>query len=87
MAANMRLKQFDASVSGSLFDLPGGSVQVAFGADYRKETYSFNGSPAAVTGQPDIFNVAFDNVNALTPKNRTVKAVYGELLVPLFEQF
>lgn len=81
------VKQFDASVSGSVFDLPGGAVQVAFGADYRKETYSFNGSPAAVAGQPDIFNVAFDNVNALTPKNRTVKAVYGELLVPLFEQF
>lgn len=79
------VKQFDASVSGSLFELPGGSVQVAFGADYRKETYSFNGSPSAVAGQPDIFNVAFDNVNALTPKNRTVKAVYGELLVPVFE--
>lgn len=77
--------QFDASVSGSLFELPGGSVQVAVGADYRKETYSFNGSAAAVNGQPDIFNVAFDNVNALTPKNRTVKAVYGELLVPIFE--
>ena len=77
--------QFDASISGSLFDLPGGSVKVALGADYRKETYSFNGSAAAVSGQPDIFNVAFDNVNALTPKNRTVKAVYGELLVPVFE--
>ena len=77
--------QFDASISGSLFDLPGGSVKVALGADYRKETYSFNGSGAAVSGQPDIFNVAFDNVNALTPKNRTVKAVYGELLVPVFE--
>jgi iron complex outermembrane recepter protein len=79
------VKQFDASVSGSLFELPGGSVQIALGADYRKETYSFNGSAAAVLGQPDIFNVAFDNVNALTPKNRTVKAVYGELLVPVFE--
>jgi iron complex outermembrane recepter protein len=79
------VKQFDASVSGSLFELPGGSVQVALGADYRKETYSFNGSPAAVNGQPDIFNVAFDNVNALTPKNRTVKAVYGEVLVPIFD--
>lgn len=81
------MRQFDASVSGSLFDLPAGAVQVAIGADYRKETYSFNGSPAAVNGQPDIFNVAFDNVNALTPKNRTVKAVYGELLVPVFEAF
>jgi iron complex outermembrane recepter protein len=41
-------RQFDASISGSLFDLPGGAIQVALGADYRKETYSFNGSPAAV---------------------------------------
>ncbi len=79
------VKQFDASISGALFDLPGGAVQVALGADYRKETYSFNGSAAAVAGQPDIFNVAFDNVNALTPKNRTVKAVYGEISLPIFD--
>jgi iron complex outermembrane receptor protein len=79
------VKQFDASVSGSLFDLPAGPVQVALGADYRRETYSFNGSAAAVAGQPEIFNVAFDNVNALTPKNRDVKAVYAELSVPVFE--
>ena len=79
------VKQFDASVSGSLFDLPAGAVQVALGADYRRETYSFNGSAAAAANQPDIFNVAFDNVNALTPKHRTVKAVYGELLVPVFD--
>ncbi len=78
-------RQFDVSISGSLFDLPGGAVQVALGADYRKETYSFNGSAAAVTGQPDIFNVAFDNVNALTPKDRTVKAIYGEVLFPIFD--
>lgn len=81
------VKQFDASISGALFDLPGGAVQVAIGADYRRETYSFNGSPAAVTGQPDIFNVAFDNVNALTPKNRTVKALYGEVLLPVIDMF
>ena len=81
------VKQLDGSVSGSLFDLPGGTVQVALGVDYRRETYSFNGSPAAVTGTPDIFNVAFDNNNALTAKNRTVKAAYAELLVPVFEAF
>jgi iron complex outermembrane recepter protein len=79
------VKQFDASVSGSLFDLPAGAVQVALGADYRRETYSFNGSAAAVTGQPEIFNVAFDNVNALTPKNRNVKAVYAEMSVPVLD--
>ena len=80
------VKQFDASVSGSLFDLPAGAVQVALGADYRRETYSFNGSPAAVAGQAEIFNVAFDNVNALTPKNRNVKAVYAEMSVPVLER-
>ena len=79
------VKQFDASVSGSLFDLPAGPVQVALGADYRRETYSFNGSAAAATGQAEIFNVAFDNVNALTPKNRNVKAVYAEMSVPVLE--
>lgn len=81
------VKQFDASIAGSLFDLPGGAVQVAIGADYRKETYSFNGSAAAAANQPDIFNVAFDNVNALTPKNRTVKAIYGEVLLPIVDMF
>jgi iron complex outermembrane recepter protein len=77
--------QFDASVSGSLFTLPGGDVQAAFGVDYRRETYGFNGSPAAVTGQPDIFNVAFDNVNALTDRSRRVVAAYGEILIPVFD--
>ena len=32
---------------------------------------------------PVIFLAAFDNVNALTPKKRTVKAAYAEVLVPL----
>ncbi len=79
--------QFDASISGTLFTLPAGDVQVAFGADYRRETYGFNGSPAAVLGRPDIFNVPFDNVNALTQRNRRVVAAYGEVLIPVFDGF
>ena len=75
--------QADASVAGRLFALPGGDVQIAVGVDYRRETYSFNGSAAATTAQPDIFNAAFDNVNALTPKHRDVKAAYGEVSVPI----
>jgi iron complex outermembrane receptor protein len=77
--------QFDGSISGSLFTLPGGEVQAAFGVDYRRETYGFNGSDAAVLGRPDIFNVPFDNVNALTDRNRRVIAAYGEVLIPLFD--
>jgi iron complex outermembrane receptor protein len=77
------VRQFDGSISGPLFDLFGNRVQAAFGVDYRRETYSFNGSPAAAATAPVIFLAAFDNVNALTPKKRNVKAAYAEVLVPL----
>ncbi len=81
------MKQFDASVSGSLFSLWGGrDVKMAAGVDYRRETYSFNGTPASATG-PVIFLAAFDAVNALTPKTRNVKAAYAEVLLPLADQF
>jgi iron complex outermembrane recepter protein len=78
-----QVMQFDASLSGSLFHIWGGDVQLAAGVDYRRESYEFNGSPAAAAGTPDIFNVAFDNINALTPKHRTVKAAYAEALFPI----
>jgi iron complex outermembrane recepter protein len=81
------VKQLDYSVSGPLFDVWGGSVQMAAGIDYRQETYSFNGSAAAAAAAPVIFLAAFDNVNALTPKKRDVKAAYAEILIPLFDGF
>ena len=80
-----QVRQFDVSLSGGLFDLPGGEVQLAVGVDYRRESYEFNGSPAATADQPDIFNVAFDNINALTPKHRTVRAAYAEALFPILD--
>jgi iron complex outermembrane recepter protein len=80
------LWQADASISGDLFELPGGMVKVAAGVDYRKEGYSFDGSTAANPAtSPDIFNVAFDNVNQLSKRTRTVKAAYAEVLVPVFD--
>ena len=78
-----QVTQFDGSVSGPLFAVPGGDVQIALGVDYRRETYEFNGSDAAAATAPNIFNAAFDNVNALTPKKRTIKAAYAEVLVPI----
>lgn len=81
------VKQIDASVSGPLFPIWGGDVQVALGVDYRRETYEFNGSEAAAATAPVIFLAAFDNVNALTPKNRTVKAAYAEVLFPITDFF
>lgn len=40
-----------ASLSGSLFDLPAGSVAMAFGAEYRKDEYAFQPSPMDVAGE------------------------------------
>ncbi|MEJ6009471.1 TonB-dependent receptor domain-containing protein [Novosphingobium aquae] len=77
--------QADASISGDLFELPGGTVKFAAGVDYRREGYSFDGSTAGATTSPDIFNVAFDNVNQLSKKTRDVKAAYAEVLVPVFD--
>ncbi len=82
-----KVVQVDASASGPLFGLPGGDAQLAVGVDYRRETYEFNGSAAAAASSPNIFNAAFDNVNALTPKNRTIKAAYAEVLMPVFDGF
>ena len=81
------VKEADASIAGPLFQLGGGKAQLAVGVDYRRETYSFNGSTAANAGQPVIFLAAFDNVNALTAKTRDVKAAYAEIDLPLTEWF
>lgn len=77
--------QADGSVSGKLFRLPGGTAQLALGVDYRREMYNFNGSDAAALAAPDIFNAAFDNVNALKEVHRDVKAAYGELSIPILK--
>jgi iron complex outermembrane receptor protein len=80
-----QVKQFDASVAGPLFAIWGGDVQVAAGIDLRRETYEFNGSDAADANDPVIFLAAFDNVNALTPKSRNIKAAYAEILFPILD--
>ena len=79
--------QGDASVSGSLFELPGGTVRAAFGVDYRRERYRFNGDEREVTNRPVIIAAPFDDQNALAGATRTIKAVYAELLIPIIDDF
>jgi iron complex outermembrane receptor protein len=80
------LWQADASITGELFELPGGKVRVAAGVDYRREGYGFDGSTAANPAlSPDIFNVAFDNANQLSKVHRDVKAAYAEVLIPVVD--
>jgi iron complex outermembrane recepter protein len=79
--------QADASVSGSLFALPGGDVKVAMGIDYRVEKYKFNGDVRAAASRPQILAAPFDDGNALLGVSRTVKAAYIEALFPVFKGF
>ena len=73
----------DGSASGPLFELPGGRAYAAVGFDLRKEEYNFNGDTRTI--QPEIFLAPFDNQNALTPKSRTVNALYAELALPIIK--
>ena len=77
--------QLDGSVSGPLFDLPAGAVMAAFGLDYRKEKYRFNGDVREAQNRPVIIAAPFDDVNALAGVSREIKAAYAELLIPILD--
>ena len=73
------------TASGPVFDLPGGKAMAAVGVDLRTEKYKFTGDARAAAERPDILGAPFDNGNALDGVKREVKAVYGELLLPLMD--
>ncbi len=79
--------QLDGSVSGSLFTLPGGEVQLAAGVDWRREQYQFNGDVREAAARPVIIAAPFDDGNALGGVQRDILAGYAEILVPLFDGF
>ncbi len=78
----------DFTTSGPLFKLPAGEIQAAFGVDWRKEEYKFNGDPRTNLSTADslIFNAPFDNALATAGTlSRTTKAVFAELQVPVLK--
>ncbi|QSB45336.1 TonB-dependent receptor [Tsuneonella flava] len=67
-----------ATVSGSLFDLPAGPVAVAFGIEYRKESFTFKPDAQVAAGQL--------SANVPNPPNSgdvDVFEQYGEIRIPL----
>ncbi|MGM9481504.1 TonB-dependent receptor plug domain-containing protein [Roseateles sp. NT4] len=81
------LRQADFTASGPVFKLPAGDVMAAIGGDIRKEQYKFNGNATDLATQSAIFNAPFDSVNTLDTVKRDIKAVFGEVLVPVFKNF
>jgi len=75
--------QVDASMSGPVFAMPAGDVLAAVGVDWRKEEYRFNGDRRAAAARPVIIAAPFDDGNALAGVSRDVKAIYGEVMIPL----
>ena len=66
-----------ANLSGSLFELPAGSVGIAVGAEYRKES-SFSDNDALTNAGLNAGNVLPD-----TSGSFDVKEAYGEIRVPV----
>lgn len=64
-----RTKLGAVKIDGPLFDLPGGQLKVAAGAEYRKETFQQRGF-VGVTPVPENLG-------------RDIKSVYGEVFVPI----
>ena len=81
------MQQADFSASGALGKLPGGEIMAAVGVDARTEKYAFNGDERAAAAQRVIIAAPFDQANILAGAKRDVRAVYGELLLPLTKQF
>jgi iron complex outermembrane recepter protein len=79
--------QIDASISGPLFELPGGQIYVAAGIDLRREGWEFNGDRRAAAERANILGAPFDDGNALPNTERDVKAVFGEVFLPIFDNF
>jgi len=82
---------FDFTASGPVWQLPGGTIYGALGADFRREEYSFDGASTDYTTLANpkyIFNAPFDNTLATAGTlSRDIKAVFAELQVPVLKNF
>ncbi len=80
-----RARQYDVNANligdlSQLFELPGGPVQFAIGAEYRRETASYAYDDLVKSG--DTFLNAIPD---FAPPAFAVKEAYGEIQVPLFK--
>ena len=79
------LTTVDASASGSVYKLPAGDIMAAVGTDFRTEKWKFQGDERDLANQRAILNVPFDNGNQLGGVKRDIRAIYGEILIPVMK--
>lgn len=75
-------KDVEFSIQGPLFALPGGTAQIALGADYRASSFDYHPDSIFVTGDTLSFGTS-------TPAHgsQNVKEAFGELLLPLVKDW
>src|SRR3984957_1136225 len=87
-----QMKEWDASVNGSLFTLPAGDVQLAVGGNYRKEYLDGQVDPLVLNTYSNVGGVP--TINCPGPNSicsspavggYNVKEAYAELLVPILK--
>ncbi|WP_419148045.1 TonB-dependent receptor [Pseudoalteromonas 'SMAR'] len=81
MTGRSRTHSFSFDVSGDLFDLAAGTVAIALGAEYRKE--SFSKDPDGLIS--DFQTIGGVNLQA-TEGDRTSKEIYAEAFVPVIDK-
>ncbi|WP_375197514.1 TonB-dependent receptor plug domain-containing protein [Sphingobium sp.] len=75
--------QAQANVSGSVFDLPGGPLQVGFGASVRYEAIDSPSINSDINGGTE----RYYRLNGFAVKgDRRVYSAYAELIAPIFDQ-
>jgi iron complex outermembrane receptor protein len=74
-----KLDTVDVRGTGALFDLPGGQMKMAVGAEVRHESVDLAPGPASAAGE--ILSTGFTEVDA----GRTVWAVFGEFDFPILK--
>ena len=83
VTGNTKFRETTASlvVDGKLFDLPGGPVSVALGAEYRKS--SINDTPSIESQTGNTYNFSS---SSLTRGKDSVWEVFGEVELPLLRE-
>ena len=75
-------KNVEFSVQGPLFELPGGTAQIALGADYRESSFDYHPDSIFISGDTLSYGTS-------TPASGSQKAkeAFGELLLPLVKDW
>ena len=76
----MTQKVVEGTVEGPIFDLPGGALRFALGADYRESDFNYQPDSTLILNDSQ----SFGSVNAASGRQR-VTELFGELLVPILK--